>query len=245
MSSHRIGEMTGVAAACAAAMIVSVTTAPLGAAEDILQRMRATYAELRSYADTGVVIHEYGTASTDRHTFITNFNREPRRFVLDFRKQNGDRYVIWGDPDAFHTWWKATGQRYDYPNPNNAPAIAVAPNSGGTASKIPTLLYSKAALGGFLNNFVDVTNDGTEVSGGHRCHRLRGRSSDFYAATGHESNVHTTTLWIDSESLLIRKVLEEWPPLPGQRSRDITTYEPQANPAIDEGRFQFTPPTMK
>jgi outer membrane lipoprotein-sorting protein len=55
-------------------------------------------------------------------------------------------------------------------------------------------------------------------------------------------NVRKLTFWIDTESLLIRKVLEEWKALPGERNRTITTYEPQANPALDDAKFAFKPP---
>ena len=112
----------------------------------------------------------------------------------------------------------------DYPNPNNAPAISLSGrNTGGAALKIPTLLYSKAALGGDFNNFADVVLDGTEPISGRRCYRLIGRASDVYAASGKEVNTRRMTVWIDTESLLISQVREEWKGLPGQRSRTTTT----------------------
>ena len=236
----------GLRVSLCAVMLALVSSPATHATDDVLQRTRAVYAELRSYADSGVVINEYGTSSTDRHTFTTAFVRVPRHFLLDFRKQLGDRFVIWANPDAFHTWWKATGGTSDYPNPDNAGAISLSGrNSVGVSGIIPPLLYSKAALGGDFANFVDVTTDGTEVVDGHRCHRLRGRVSDRYSASGKEVNVRSMSVWIDAESLLIRKVLEEWVPLPGQRSRVTTIYEPQANPTIDDSRFKFTPPSAR
>jgi outer membrane lipoprotein-sorting protein len=226
---------------------IAGSSAPrLTAADDFLQRSRATYGELRSYADTGVVIEEYGADSKDRHTFGTYFNRTPRRFSFDFRKEGGDRYVIWGDPDAFHTWWKTTGVQEDYPNPNNVTAFTTADaHSYGSGLKIPALLYSKASLQGTFANFSDVVVDGTEDVSGHRCHRLLGTTRDVYAATGREVGVRKLTVWIDAESLLIRKTVEQSKALPGQISRRTTTYEPQANPVLDEGRFRFSPPAPK
>src|SRR5206468_3179974 len=133
-----------VIAAWLAVWLATAPVVPARAADDVMQRSRAIYGELRSYADSGVVINEYGTSSTDRHTFTTTFVRTPRHFLLDFRKQAGDRFVIWGDPDAFHTWWKATGGRSDYPNPNNSSAISMSgQNSAGVSGKIPPLLYPK------------------------------------------------------------------------------------------------------
>jgi hypothetical protein len=96
-------------------------------ADELMQRVRSVYADLRSYADTGTVALEYGTSSIDRHRFATSFIRAPRHFLLDFTKSTGDRYVVWGNPDAFHTWWKTTNQRFDYPNPSNVPAVSRRP----------------------------------------------------------------------------------------------------------------------
>jgi hypothetical protein len=51
------------------------------------------------------------------------------------------------------------------------------------------------------------------------------------------------TVWIDAESLLIRKVVEQWKPVvAGQISRHTTTFEPRANPKIDDSHFRFSPP---
>lgn len=224
----------------------ATTSVRLTAADDVLQRSRDMYAALRSYADSGVVVEEYGASSKDRHTFTTLFNRAPRRFYHDFTKQGGDRFVVWADPEAFHTWWKTTGVQEDYPNPNNAAAFSqIGPHTYGSGLKIPPLLFAKAALQGDFTNFADAVLDGTEDVGGHRCYRVLGTARDIYVATGKEVNIRKMTLWIDSESLLIRKVVEQSKALPGQINRRTTTLEPQANPTLDEARFRFTPPVPK
>ena len=68
---------------------------------------------------------------------------------------------------------------------------------------------------------------------------------DTYAATGKEVNIRKVTVWIDTESFLIRKMVEESKPLPGQRSRDITSFEPRANPTLQDASFKFIPPEPK
>jgi outer membrane lipoprotein-sorting protein len=216
----------------------------LTAADDVWQKSLAMYAALGSYADSGTVVWERGSSSKDQHTFTTLFKRSPRGFQFDFRKQGGDRVVIWGDPDAFHTWWKTTGGRDDYPNPNNLGAFSTADYlTSGSAMKVPLLLYSKAPLQGTFTHFTDAVQDGTDVVAGHQCYRLLGTTRDVYGATGHAVNLRRLTVWVDANSLLIRKTLEEpKDQLPGQRSRTITTFEPQANPSLDDARFRFTPP---
>jgi outer membrane lipoprotein-sorting protein len=230
----------------AGTLILTSATPHIKAADDVWQRSKAMYAALTSYSDTGVVLNEYGANSKDRHTFITAFNRAPRGFYLDFTKQGGDRYVVWGDPAAFHTWWKTTGEQYEYPNPNNLPALnGSGRNTFSTGTKIPTLLFAKAPLLSDFANFADITPDGTEDIAGRRCFRMLGNTRDVYAATSKEVNVRKMAVWIDADSLLIRKVVEEWKPLPGQISRVTTTFEPQANPKVDESKFRFVPPAPR
>ncbi len=226
-----------------AALVLASSATTLSAADDLLERSRAAYAALASYTDTGVVLNESGTASSDRHTFTTSFNRVPRRFRFDFANQFGDRYVIWGDPDAFHTWWKTTGVKDDYPNPSNIGAFTTAgTHTVDASSKIPSLLYARGALPSSFTNFSDAALEGSEVIAGRPCSRLGGKVSESYGRTGREINVHHVTIWIDAESLLIRKVVEEWTTLPGHISRLTTTFEPQVNPKLDDARFQFVPP---
>jgi hypothetical protein len=217
--------------------------AGLRAPDDILARSREMYGALRSYADSGSVEVEYGATSADRHTFTTLFNRAPRRFLFEFRKQGGDRYVIWGDPDAFHNWWKTTGVRSDYPNPSNTGVFtgagAVTAESAGA---IPPLLYAKGALPSILDHFDDASSTGFEEIDGRRCARISGTAKDVYGATGKAVNVRKVTVWIDAQSLLIRRILEERQALPGTRNRTTITFRPVANPTIDEARFRFSPP---
>jgi outer membrane lipoprotein-sorting protein len=233
------------AAVMICAPLLIVTRARAQNAEAILQKTRDTYAGLKSYSDTGIVLSEYGSSSKDRHTFTTYFTRTPRHFYFEFHKQGGERYVVWGDPDAFHTWGATTGQQYDYPNPNNVPAINQSGyQTTGSITKIPALLYGKEILQGVFTNFVDVELDGTENIDGRKCHRLVGRASDFYG-TGKEVNIHRLTVWIDAESFFVREAREESKALPGHISRTTTTFAPQANPSLDESKFRFTAPEQK
>lgn len=235
-------KLTCTAIMLAAALFCS-SPARAQTADSILQKSRDTYLALKSYTDSGEIIDEYGANAKDKHTFATYFKRERRRFLLDFKKQGGDHFVIWGDPDAFHTWWKSTGQETDYPNPQNIPAISLSGyNTKGAAMKIPTLLYGKSQLAAAMLAIADPVLDGTDQIGAHRCYHINGRASDTYGATGKEVNVHAITVWIDADSYLVRRVREEWKTVPGNVSRITTAYEPLADPNVDESRFKFVPP---
>lgn len=235
---------------CLAATVVCLAGAlPFSAAragdspDAIMERTRTTYGALRSYADKGIVLSEFGASEKERHAFTTVFNRAPRHFILDFRKQGGDQFVIWGDPDAFHTWWKETADQSDYPNPSNVDAINLSDvTTVGSATKIPTLLYPKASLVGALSHFADAVLDGSEDIGGQPCYRLVGRTNDVYGATGKEVNFRKLTIWIDKTTMLVRQIREERKSRPGEVDRTTTTYEPQANPSLPDSRFTFKSP---
>src|SRR5690242_9278838 len=84
-------------------------------ATDIFEKMKSTYASMKSYSDTAVVLDYPDIRSSNpftkkwaQHTFTTYFSRAPRGFLLDYHQNEGNRFVVWGDPDAFHTWDRVT-----------------------------------------------------------------------------------------------------------------------------------------
>ena len=231
----------------AAALLATGVTVPrMSGGDDMMTRVRATYAALHSYSDTGVVVKQYA-ATQERHTFTTCY-KAPRLFHFDFQKDGGDRFDIWSDEKAFHSWWKSTGAQEDYPRGRGMNAFLAAEYlTAGSGLKIPALLFSGSGLQGAFANFEQPALDGTEEIGGRKCYRLVGTAKDVYAGTGREVNVRQMTVWVDTESLLIRKVVEESPKgTPAATAvRTTTTFEPQANPSLDDGRFQFVAPAAK
>ena len=211
--------------------------------ESILDHTRSVYSALASYSDKGTVTTEYTATSRYTFSFTTRFNRSPRHFLFDFNTPSGGRVVIWADPDAFHTWWKATGQTSNYPNPNNSIAITLNDYpTTGVISKIIPLLYSKAGLPGTIAEFVPSRLAGMEQVDGNKCFKLEGSASDSYGATGAKVNTRTVTLWVDSTTYLVRKISEQSPAPPGILNRITTTFDPQANPRLEDSVFRFAPP---
>ena len=226
------------------------TTVP-AAEEDILVRSRAAYAALRSYADTGTVDVEFGPVGgtiKERHTFITYY-RAPRLFFFDFTKhKNADRFVVWSDEEAFHSWWQTTGVENTFPKGQGATAFVTAamPTKNAITQTAP-LLFSQAGLVGTLTEFGDASVVGTEIVGGRKCHKLVGVARSVYPATERVTNVRKTTVWIDAETLLVRKVLEDAPrgSPAGTVLRVTTTFEPHADPKLEDARFRFVPPSLQ
>ncbi len=212
--------------------------------EDIWKRTLEGYATIQSYSDTGTVEVE-GAGINDRHTFVTRYQK-PRSYFLEFTKNGGvDSYVIWSDAEAFHTWWKTTGLVEDYPRGSGVFAFGQAGYlTTGSALKLAPLFFSQSGLQGPFINFKDLTLEGSETIGSHDCYKLAGVTRDVYAATGREVNIHKLTAWIDKQSLLIVKVLEgaaKGTP-PAQAMQTTTTFEPIANPQLEDASFKFDAP---
>jgi hypothetical protein len=220
------------------------TDAAAPAAQDVLQRSRAIYAGLQTYADSGKVIVEV-PGLTEQHGFVTQY-KTPRSFYFDFRKSaDSDRYVIWSDADAFHTWWRQTGVQEDFPKGSGANAFNQADFlTIGAGVMIPSLIFAQAGLPGPFEHTADLELQGTEMIGKHSCYKLAGTTRDIYTATGREVNVRKLIVWIDVESLLIRQVVTAAPEgtPDDQFSRTTTTVEPRANSALSEATMKFIPP---
>jgi hypothetical protein len=218
--------------------------------EQVLKRSRETYAALSSYSDSGSITNSYRSgsapASIDTFTFHTLYHA-PRQFLLDFRKgaaATDERFVLWSEGQDFNTWWSATKVHEDYPQGQGANAFALgAFPTQGAVVMVPPLLFAKAGLQGPLANFTLKHGDGTEKIGAHVCYRLVGEEAVAYK-TGNVAGGRAVTIWIDTESMLVRKVFEDTPAGSGSDTAltVTTSIDPSANAAIDSSRFHFEMP---
>lgn len=139
-----------VATAAVHAVGASQAVAATPTADAILQQTHAAYASLKTYADTGSVDLEFGPGGgivREHHAFRTAY-RAPRQFRFDFTKAgNADRYVVWGDGETFHSYWKSTGTVSDYPKGRGANAFIFgsAPTSAAILQLAP-MLFPGAGL---------------------------------------------------------------------------------------------------
>jgi hypothetical protein len=231
----------------AAAAIACLLLASPGASDgDVLAKSRALYGSLRSYADTGTVVHEHGRNGVSRHTFTTSY-RAPRHFSFEFTEDKADgggRLAIWCDGGDFQSWWSDTGVHSTYPPGRGAAAFAIADTfTVGSATRIPSWLFAAAGLAGTLAELGEMKAAGTEPIDGRPAHKLTGLAHSQYG-TGHIVNERQATVWIDVETLLVRKVVEETlQGLPaGSRNRLTTTIAPRANPPLADAVFRFVVP---
>jgi hypothetical protein len=219
---------------------------PAESAQSLLERMRGAYAALGSYSDTGTVtLEEQPIGSTmlrEEYTFTTRF-AVPRRFYFEFRKgasAGAERFVVWCPGEQFHSWWSATGVAEKYASGEGANAFAVATlPTAGAALLIPPLLFQKAGLEGPLVAMIEPRHAGSEKLGDRLTHKVTGA-----VRLNHWSdNVRMTMIWIDAESLLIRKVFEDTPSGQGGAVQRVTTvFEPVRDVKLENAQFQFAPP---
>jgi hypothetical protein len=225
-------------------------------ASDVLTKMRAAYAALTSYADSGTVVDDNG-GFVDRSTFRTFFTREPNNLFIEYRAvaseyKDGNRVpltahiVLWMENGELQTWSGADQAHSTYPRAEGQQVNAVK-NAGyythGVSVLIPSHLYRKAGMASPLHAAEQVEADGFETVNGRKCYRLLGVERWRYPS-GQETGVRAITIWIDAETYLIQKVFEDTPKgYPrNQISHRTTTIKPRANPTIPPAQFRYTVP---
>jgi hypothetical protein len=221
---------------------------------DLLERSMAAYSTLPAYADSGTAVRE-GPGLVDRWKFKTYFSR-PRNFRFDFQgvtsqsagltmDSSTQHIVLWmieGELQSFNQQMRShntVGRTGNQPGELlNASAYTV-----GTSVLIPSLLFAKSDLPGSIRQIREAAYAGLESVNGHRCHKIVGTAAQFYPS-GKMTNVREVTVWLDEQSLLVRKVFEDTPRgyPSGSYLRLTINLDPQANPRLEPAHFQFTVP---
>ena len=242
-----------------------VASAPLDAsamqqpafkAEEVIVKTRAAYAALTSYADSGTVLEE-SAGFTDRHTFRTLVSRAPRNMLIEFRSiaseyKSGHRLpldhhvVLWLEKDDLHTWSSKYQSHETYSEAQQQVNALKQANYStlGISILVPSHFYTKSGLASMLHATEEADGDGYEAVNGRRCFRIRGVERWRYPS-GKETGVRAITIWIDAETYLVQKILQDTPrgyPR-GQISRRTTTLKHRANPKLEPAQFAFKVPT--
>jgi outer membrane lipoprotein-sorting protein len=254
--------MSLIALGVASTVVVTVGSAseqPAEALPAVLKETIAYYSTLTSYADTGTVRQEV-PGIVDDSKFTTYFRRPTRDLYFDYQDLTStnpaNKYTI--DMKAYRTViWMVKGQMETYDFKMQAHDIIQADGGGqvralsganhrtrGTSILIPSLLYSKAGLPGTILQIEQAVVAGTEDVNRRRCHKIVGVAALYYPS-GQRTGVRPVTVWIDAESRLIHRVFEDTPKShrAGSYSRLTVTFDPRANPTIDDARFQFNVPS--
>jgi hypothetical protein len=212
--------------------------------EDALTPIRERYLNLQSYADTGTVLTEVqwpGAPVAAESGSFTTFYRAPRNFFFDFvedEASGSDRYVLWCDGGDFQSWWKATGVHDVYDGGRGVLGFLAGESpTMGTAMVIPGLIFARAEVGGAVAGLREAREDGEEAIDGKTYKKI-------YAEThvvGNMTRRRPTTIWIDPDTLLIHKVVEDLSE-GGNLDRQTTVLAPEADIEIPDDRFTFAVP---
>ena len=224
--------------------------------EDVLARSIAFYATLASYSDTATVVRE-APGLVDQWKLSTHFRRNAPDFYFDFQGVTSQSAGLTTDASANRVvFWMIKGELQSYHLPGQLHEIVprdtgnqpgalqrAAAATAGTSMLVSSLLFSKANLPGTILQIGEAVDEGFETIDGHRCHKITGIASEYYK-TGRQTNTRKVTVWIDSDTLLVRKVFEDTPQgyPAGSYSRLTVTIDPQANPTLEDGQFEFTIP---
>ena len=254
--------LTAVACVAAAALTGSHSIRASGQATRNLPveltKAIAYYATLTSYADSGTIVQEApGIVDTAKTTLY--FRRSTRDLYIELHAVNSvttaTKYSI--DMSANrHVIWMFQGEMatYDFRSRNHQRVNADAGGqvralqagshaTQGISVLIPSLLYSQARLPGTISQMEEAIVAGIEEIDKRRCHKVVGVAAEYYPS-GQRTNIRPVTIWIDIDTHLIRKVFEDTPANypAGSYQRKTITLQPQANPAMDDAKFQFKVP---
>lgn len=219
----RFGLTTASAVALLASRVFGEpSTTARASAQELLQRMAQTYSSCRSYQDKGTVALTFKAHTPphiDEWSFRTAFVR-PGEFRLDFESGRGrETNTIWRHGSTVLAKWSGerTVERLDSLSSAVAGATGI---SSGVAHTVPALLMPEDIGGWRLTELQDVVRLENDRLGEASCLRLRGVGGEGLPVT----------VWLDSETYLIRRIDEELPERFG--AVQATLYEPAADGAV-------------
>ncbi len=228
--------------------VLSTFFAPMGIADQpkqnaltarqILRRMARTYAECKSYRDSGVVktifIQADGKRTVEK-PFTTAFVR-PDRFRFEYKQKKNNnrtyRYIVWRKGKEVQTWWDVTPgiQKPELLSLALSGATGV---SSGSAHTVPVLLLPEEVGGGRLTDMTETRRIEDAKFEKVECFRIES-----------EYGKRNTLLWIDKKTFLLRRI-DEHKEFDNFRTERTTTYDPVIDKEIPKELLDFNPPEQK
>lgn len=197
----------------------------------ILQQMADAYAACLTYRDEGHVERVH----TGRPAYVTSFKTvfvRPNRFRSEFKDSNGKDSIVWRDGETVRRWFApvvphiVNGETFEKALMQYVAAMS------SQLVHLPGLLSPEwSALNIHLTDFVVREPLGDEKVEGIDCFRLIGGVASGMALT----------LWIDKQTLLLRRIYTDGRPR-GVPIQTTTTFRPVVDSEILEEELQFRPP---
>jgi outer membrane lipoprotein-sorting protein len=219
-------------------------------AKQILERMAKTYAELKSYRDSGLVKTVFiwtGGKRTVEKPFTTAFVR-PDHFRFEFKgrtgvnqecfeyeEKEGDnqeyRYIVWRKGKEVQTWWDVT-PGIEKPESLSSGLARATGVSSSSAHTVPALLLPDE-VGRLFKHMTEAKRIEDAKLGNVECFRIEGK----YAG-------RPRTLWVDKKAFLVRRIDAQYK-YDNCRVEQTTTYDPVIDKEITEKLLEFNPPNQK
>jgi outer membrane lipoprotein-sorting protein len=207
-------------------------------AQQILDKVAATYATCKSYRDSGVVTNDFGPhAAGDRFPrhidvkpFRTAFVR-PDQFRFEYDNPTPEKpYIIWAKGGEVRRWW------YIKPGVEKLPSLALGVAgatgvSSGSAHTIPALLLPDQITGAKLSAMIDLTRLPDESLDGTPCFKLHGK---------YGFGNQPTTLWLEKATYLVRRIAQDT-----GLTKNATVYQPEMNKDIPAKELELNAPSKK
>ncbi|MCH2182857.1 MAG: hypothetical protein MK108_12705 [Mariniblastus sp.] len=211
-------------------------------AAQVIERVAQTYAQCKTYTDTGThtsVMTSKSGEETEVLQFSTAMVRHSRSRVLKERLVHDQfrfEYSEKGKPGR--VVWKS-GQEVKVsmaapPEANQSLALALAFFTGisdGTAHTIPALLMPSEVTGIKLTDIRKPVRGEDQSIDGRNCFSIQGKLPEG-----------RTTIWIDQESFLVRRIEQSYPLVEGVTVAERTDYQPVINQDVAAKRLEYNPP---
>lgn len=206
---------------------------------DILKRTAQVYRASKSYRDTGRVQTRFIGTSGERvgETRFKTAYVAPSSFRFESKMNDFGTievgYIAWMDQSGFKTWFSLKPEREEVVTSIQGALDEAAGISRDSSGMIPGLIIPGTRLGGDIVRLTSAVRLEDAQIDSFDCFQVQGFR---WPNTG-----KPTTVWIDKQSFLIRRVYEE------QEHEDFSTkttwtYDPALNVPVDAELLRFNKP---
>jgi outer membrane lipoprotein-sorting protein len=207
-------------------------------AQQILDKVAATYATCKSYRDSGVVTNDFGPHSAGdnfpRHVDVKPFRTafiRPDHFRFEYDDGTPEKpYIVWAKGSDVRTWWHVR-PGVETPSSLDLGIAGATGVSSGSAHTIPTLLLPDRITGARLSAMADLTRLPDEGLDATPCFKLQGK---------YGFGKQPTTLWLEKATYLIRRIAQDT-----GLNKSTTVYQPEVNKDIPAKELEFNAPSTR
>lgn len=205
-------------------------------AKEILDKVAKTYAELKTYRDSGEVTQVFMMEGQENRIVVKPFKTafvRPERFRFEYSdaSPNGQEnvYIICRAAGETQSYWDVLGGIKKEESLRMAIASATGVSSG-SAYNVPTLLLNAEFKAGSIVNSKDLKRIEDDKLDGVDCYRIESTTPQGLRI-----------FWIEQKTFLLR-VVEGRSVFANFRVEETTRYKPVVDGPIDDKLLEFNPP---